>query len=396
MTLALALLWHGAVASAATVAVLVFDGYGVAFSDAQTAAQGVRDAFLEEGALDPLSGSDIADGVSKGQDDALRAARELVSEGRRLFTAGDASGALAPLLEAIRLHDTAFSDVGRRSELADATFLLGLCLQKAGQSDEARARFAEAAALVPAYAKERGTRMSSDAAALLASAEETVAKGPRRARPWDEVGRIGEALGVDYVVTGWVAADGGVSTRMYADGGQLVAEVTATLEETPPLPVDAAYNDVARRLAEAGAGPMAAAVPPVETPEELPDPEADPGPLPDLDEEDVEAAVATRPTRAARPSPRTTSSPRATPPPRTSSSPRTTVTRETKPRVSDAGGMRYAEAPITQRWWFWAGAVGIASGGAFGIWYALLDPPVEYVEEPDAWTLTVTVPPPAE
>lgn len=371
--LALALL---SAASAATVAVLDFDGYGVAFSDAQTAAQGVRDAFLEGGVLDPLSGSDIADGVSKGQDDALRTARELVAEGRRLYTAGDAAGALSPLIEAVRLHDTAFSDVGRRTELADATFLLGLCFQKAGQSGEARIRFAEAAALVPAYAKERGTRMSADAAKLLAAAEDAYAKGPRKARPADEVGRIAEALNVDYVITGWVAADGSLSARMYS-GGDLISEATGNLEETPPLPVDAAYNDVVRRLAEGGASAPIAVEPVVEA---EPDPELDPGPAPEF-EEDEEPAVVTRSTRA--------TASRAT-------APRSSVSRESKPRTTEAGGMRYAEGPITQRWWFWAGAVGVASGGAFGIWYALLDPPVEYVEEPDGWTVTVTVPPAPE
>ncbi|MES2643060.1 MAG: hypothetical protein V4850_26495 [Myxococcota bacterium] len=365
----LALLWQ--TASAATVAVLDFDGYGLSFSDAQTAAQGVRDAFLEEGALDPLSGSDIADGVSKGQDDALRTARELVSEGRRLYTAGDAAGALSPLLEAIRLHNSAYSDVGRRSELADATFLLGLCLLKTGQAGEARTRFAEAAGLVPAYAKERGTRMSSDAAALLASAEDSFAKGPRGTRPDDEVGRIAEQLGVDYVVTGWVAADGAVSARMYA-GDRLVSEVKANLEESPPLPVDAAYNEIARSLAADGTAAPAVVVAPLPEPE--PDPELDLGPPPEFDEE--EDTVAARPARTPR-----------------TSAPRTTVTRASKPSgKSEAGGMRYAEGPITQRWWFWTGAVAVAGGGAFGIWYALLDPPVEYVEEPDGWTVTVTVP----
>ncbi|MFN7144515.1 MAG: hypothetical protein ACK4YP_12125, partial [Myxococcota bacterium] len=206
----MALLLAG-IASAATVAVVDFDGYGVSFSDAQTATQGVRDAFLEAGVLDPLSGSDIADGVSKGQDDALRRARDLVSEGRRLYTTGDAAAAVGPLEDAIGLHEGALSDVGRRPELADAVFLHGLALLKTGDATDAKLRFAEAAALVPHYAKERGTRMSSEAAGLLAAAEDALAKGPRKARPADEVGRIAEALDVDYVVTGWVSADGALS-----------------------------------------------------------------------------------------------------------------------------------------------------------------------------------------
>ncbi len=371
----LALCWLGGVASAATVAVLDFDGYGLSFSDAQTVAQGVRDAFLEEGALDPLSGSDIADGVSKGQDDALRRARELVSEGRRLYSAGDASGALSPLHEAIRLHDGAFSDVGRRPELADATFLLGLCFESLGQGAEAKLRFAEAASLVPSYAKERGTRMSSSAAALLAAAEDTNAKGPRRTRPEDEVGRIAASLAVDYVVTGWVSADGAVSARMYA-GGQLVSEVKAALEETPPLPVDAAYNEIVRQLAEGGSSAPAVVAEPeadleVDAEVEDLDPEAlaeaDPGPPPDFGEDD--AARAPGRSATARPAGGT--------------------------RIKASGPMRY-KRPLHEQWWFWTGAVAVAGGGAFGIWYAATPPPVEYVEEPDGWTVTVQVPPAAE
>ena len=363
-------------ASAATVAVLDFDGYGLSFSDAQTVTQGVRDAFLEGGTLDPLSGSDIADGVSKGDDDTLRRARELVSEGRRLYTAGDSTGALAPLAEAIRLHDAAFSDVGRRPELADATFLRGLCLLKAGQASEAKAAFAAAAALVPGYAKERGTRMSSDAAGLLSAAEGTVAKGTRAARDPGEVGRIGEILAVDYVVTGWVSAGGEISARMYASG-ELVSEVKVVLEETPPLPVDGAYTALVRDLAVGSAGaPVAVAA---AVAEEEPDPEAladeeDPGPPPDFDEGDDAPAARARPAKA-------------------SGTAKVTTTRATTTKIKDSGTMRYAEGPLVQRWYFWAGAVAVAGGGAFGIWAAVQPTPVEYVEEPDSWGVTVTLPP---
>jgi len=357
------------IASAATVAVLDFESYGLSFSDAQTVTQGVRDAFLEGGTLDPLSGSDIADGVSKGADDTLRQARELVSEGRRLYTAGDPSAALAPLAEAIRLHDTAFSDVGRRPELADATFLRGLCLLKAGQASAAKTAFAAAAALVPGYAKERGTRMSADAASLLAAAEDTVAKGTRATRDPGEVARIGEILAVDYVVTGWVSGGGEVSARMYASG-ELVSEVRVVLEETPPLPVDGAYTALARDLGVGSAGPpvaIAAAEEP--DPEPLSD-EEDPGPPPDFDEEDAPAAKA-----------------------RSTGTAKVTTSRPAKAKIKDSGTMRYAEGPLVQRWYFWAGAVAVAGGGAFGIWAAVQPAPVEYVEEPDRWGVSVTLPP---
>jgi hypothetical protein len=37
--------------------------------------------------------------------------------------------------------------------------------------------------------------------------------------------------------------------------------------------------------------------------------------------------------------------------------------------------------------------VAVAGGGAFGIWAAVQPAPIEYVEEPDSWGVTVTLPP---
>jgi hypothetical protein len=357
------------IASAATVAVLDFDGYGVSFTDASTATQGVRDAFLEGGTLDPLSGSDIADGVSRGQDDALRRARDRVAEARRLYAAGDAAGALAPLAEAIELHEGAFSDVGRRPELADATFLYAQCLLKAGRTTDARAHISAAAALVPDYARERGTRMSSEAAAMLASAEEALAKGPKRARTAGEIGRIAESLSVDYVVTGWVSVDGTVSARLYA-GDALVAEARTTLEERPPSPIDPAYAALVARLGEGGA-----ARPEPDPSDALPEDERealDADEIVDLDEPDARTSGGRDPTVRA-----------------TSGRP----TKTTEKVQIRGGGPIVAPRPVVERWWFWTGAIAVAGGGAFGLWYALTPPPVEYREEPDSWSVTVTTPP---
>lgn len=353
------------IASAATVAVLDFDGYGVAFSDAQVATQGVRDAFLEGGRLDPLSGSDIADGVSKGQDAALARARDLVAEARRLHAAGDASGAIGPLAEALGLHEAALSDVGRRPELADATFLYGACLLKIGRSSDARARFAEAAALVPSYARERGTRMSTEAAGMLAAAEDTLAKGPRKARPVAEIARIGEALSVDYVVTGWVTGDGALAARLYA-GDTLLAEAKTMLEERPPQAVDGAYSALVQRLVEDGlSAPVVAEATEAIDPEEEAalDEEVE---LPDFGEGDEGDEGGDRSARAEEPA------------------------RSGKVKITTKGAIR-TKTPLVERWWFWTAIVGAAGGGTFGLWYALTPPPTVYEEESDGWTVTVPV-----
>lgn len=348
------------IASAATVAVLDFDGYGVAFSDAQVATQGVRDAFLEGGRLDPLSGSDIADGVSKGQDAALARARELVAEARRLHAAGDASGAVGPLAEALGLHDAALSDVGRRPELADATFLHGACLLKLGRSSDAGARFAEAAALVPSYAKERGTRMSTEAAGMLAAAEAGLAKGPRKLRSSDEVARIAEALSVDYVVTGWVSGDGVLSARLHA-GDALLAEAKTMLEERPPQAIDGAYAALVARLVEDGlSAPVEAEPAEALEPEEQAALEAETE-LPDFGEGEPGGEDA---------------------------APVDARARSGKVKITTKGAIR-SRTPLVERWWFWTAIVGAAGGGTFGLWYALTPPPTVYEEEPDGWTVTV-------
>ena len=84
-------------ALAASVAVLELDGRGVRREDVETATQGVRDAFLEDGRLDPLSGSDIADGVSGGHDGELRRARELAAQARAAHDGGDPARAIPAL-----------------------------------------------------------------------------------------------------------------------------------------------------------------------------------------------------------------------------------------------------------------------------------------------------------
>lgn len=372
-------------ASAASVAVLDFDGYGVAFSDAQVATQGLRDAFLAEGLLDPLSGSDIADGAAKGQDAALRRARERVAEGRRRYDAGDVAGALPALTEAVALHDKAFSDVGRRPELADAHYLAGLCLLKADRAADARVQFVEAAFLHPGYATERATRPPAAAVDALRTAEDGLVRSPRRVRPAAEVQAIGEALAVDFVVTGTVEADGRVRTRLYA-GSRLLGEATAQLQQLPALPVDDAYGTVARELAgAAGALPvaeieLAPSVPLFDleedgAPDGGDDRAGDREPRARADERDPDRDDDVR-----RPTAQAT----------------TRATARTQGSAASRGASPSGAVPtdrnrtaVTDTWWFWTGAFFVVTGGAGAIGYALWEPEPEVVEDPDTWSVGV-------
>lgn len=353
------MIWLFGVASAATVAVIDFDGYGVSFEDAQTATQGVRDAFLEGGALDPLSGSDIADGVAKGADADLRHARELVAEARGRYRSGDASGALTLLTEALEMHRRALSDVGRRPELADAHYLLGLCLIKVGRASDARAHMVEATWLFPRYAKDRASDVPAAAAEMLAAAE--AARTPRRARTTDQVATIAAGLAVDFVVTGSIEADGRVRTRLYA-AERLVDEATATLSELPVLPIDDAYGVIARELAGAVGAAPEPVLGPVPAAAAISEEEAE-----DLDRE-----------ASGDPAPPTVVAEESGP-------------RTGKTRIRDAGAMRY-DHPVTETWWFWTAVVVVASGGGAALGVALYEPPVETVVVPDTWSVSVAVP----
>ncbi|MFZ5476251.1 MAG: hypothetical protein ACOZNI_05695 [Myxococcota bacterium] len=333
------------VATAASVAVLDFDGYGVSRDDALAASQALRDRFLAEGLLDPLSGSDIAGGVSRGEDAALRRARELVASARSKLDAGDVAGAIGALAEGISLHERAWSDVGRRSELADAHWLYAQALLRGGRSAEARAHATEACFLHPRYGRDRATNLTSAQADLLRTAEDTLAKGPRRVRPSAEIAEIAASLEVDFVVTGFVEHDGQVHTRLYA-GARLLGEAVATLDQLPPLADDPAWADVALELAGAAGA----------APEEGGEDEDLDEALEDLDDiGDLDA-----------PAPR--AEPARAPPAR-----------------------RPPGERVTDQWWFWTGAFFAAGGVGALVGYAVWEPGTEVVEEPDVWTVRVEV-----
>ena len=350
-----------AAAAAATVAVLDFDGYGVPHPDAQTLTEQVRDAFLAEGLLDPLSGSDIADLAARGQESTLRKAREALAQGRARLAASDPPGAVAALRQAVELHRAARSDVGRRSEIADAWWLLGLALLRAGLDADADAAFAGAAQQYPGYVERRASEKPADAVARFARAEAALDAGAPRAPEADDIGRLGAAMSTDYVVTGFVRADGKVKARIWQDG-VVVGEGAVTLATMPPDVVDPAYADLARALAGAAAGDAPAAEPPsdlVEATEPVPEP-LEP------------AASEAGPQGAALDTPKPSIS-------------RPSTIKGTKPAPR-------ADGAVTDRWWFWTVLAALTTGAGVGIGVALYEPAPIVEELPDAWALTVEVP----
>lgn len=385
------------IASAASVAVLDFDAYAVPHEDAQFVAEQVRDTFLAERWLDPMSSTDLAETTVRGHEAELAEARENVAAGRARWQAGDAAGAAARWERAVALHYAARSDIARRAELADAAWSLAMALDGAGDPDGARVALETVARMFPGYDQ---TRASERPPALVETFR--AAEAARlRAEPtrWAEaaLAELEDTLGVDYVITGSVRSDGRLTARIY-DAGALLYESSAMLTTSPPALFDPAYEAVAGELAAAvGAraetsDPRAAQEEDEATKEDeaRDDDEAQEDDAPERDD----TVVVGRPEeREPVERPRTSDTPRRmetdAPPRAASSSPKGAQVGAPSPRAAPRPD---TEPAVTERWWFWAllFSATVGAGAAVAGWMYEPRPTVE--EVPDAYTVTVVAP----
>lgn len=213
-------------AHAATVAVVDFQAWGVGHDDAEFATEGVRSALLNAGVLDSLPGSDISDGVSASTESELRAARAHAAEARRLYLSGDFEGAVTAASQAVEEHATALSDVGRRPELADAWYTLGVANVKLQRNIEASEAFLHVGALYPGYLEERASNPPAAAKPLLAAAQREAGRSQLRA---DEIAQVRSLLHVDWIVTGAVTEEGELVVQIWgpasSDGVRVYADL---------------------------------------------------------------------------------------------------------------------------------------------------------------------------
>lgn len=202
-----------AAAFAASIAVVDLEG-PLPHEVTVAASEALREAFLTDGRLSSVSGLDIADGVSAQDEAALREGRDAAAEARRLWLGGDPEAALPRAEAAVSAHVQALSHVGRRAELADAWFLVGVCNAELGATSEAQAAFSRVLTLVPDYAQTRATRVGGVALEALSSArpdgwvlEEAV------------LARVRARLGVDWVLSGRLNEDGELTLMLTGEGG---------------------------------------------------------------------------------------------------------------------------------------------------------------------------------
>jgi hypothetical protein len=376
---------------AGSIAVLDFDGVGVPGPQAALATDALRDALFVEAAQDAIAGSDIAARIDARDPSALESARAAFSAGRARLAAGDPAGAAERLEESVRQHDAALSHLVRRGEAADARWSLALAYLRAGRTDDAGRVLAQVAAVWPGYATTRAADKPPAAIAGLKRAEEQIRTAPRTPLPVEVLRDVEAGARADVVVTGTVLADGTVLLSAW-DDGTLVGEASTTLS----LPVSAAdpqWAGLARDVAAAIAAPMTSTAARTDADDRTErdlesiappdrDADADRDTLREETERPPEAEEDLDSPREERPRTR---------------EPRARATRESdapkRPRIRGADGPPN-RTPIGERWWVWTGALVVVGGGVAATVVALQEPPPVVTTLPDAWTLTVAVPPP--
>ena len=363
-------------ASASTpVAVLDFDAYGAGWDDAQLVAQGLRDGFLEGGRFDPIASYEIAERLAAGHEDALRRARQMLTDARRQLDAGKNTEALRMLSEVLSLHELAGSRFGRRSELADAHYYLAVGLQKSGRSTDAVQHLVEVLYLYPGYDATRARSPSGSIKTLFGRARTQIASDPPRTLPPDEMQRVADRLGVAFVVAGWIDASNRATVRLYGQN-KVLAEEGLSVGTPIAQPGDVVYADFAASLSvtlESHASQLGLSGPsPFEQEsksisgdaplafDELPTIDAEAAEIQEESTEEASTSRKARKTRVRKTRVRTSKS-------------------KKKVKVRGAGGAVRYDRPLTQRWWFWTASAVVVGGGGYYLYTVLSDP----LEEPE-------------
>ena len=339
----------GLPALGAELAVLDLDGYGLPYDDVLLVTQGLRDAVLEEGSFYPLDEFEIADRLSEGHQSELEEAREEVAEGRRALELGSAGYALMQLSDALRLHETVGSPIGRRPELADAYYFTGVALLRSGRSREAAEHFLETERLFSSYLDTRAPAPSASIRSAYERAVAALADADRSFPPTAELQAIADRLRVDALIVGWIDDEAAIQARLI-QAGKVAGEVRTTSISGVPYPGDPVFAEIITELYSdidvsaplpASSSPSAESAP-TEPPIFAAMPEFD-EPV-DADEDPyAEPEVVEVPAQEA---------------------PKRTFMRKNQMgKIKSSGRIRYSDGPITSKWWFWTAAGALVVGG---------------------------------
>ncbi len=357
-------------AAASTVAVFDLDGIGVSHDTTQNITQGLRDGFLEQGRLDPLTGYQIGELLASGQEDRISQARELMAHARQQIDSGNIDAALNSLSQAMEIHEAAYSWVARKPELADVHYFTALALIRWGRTDNALAHLVQAFSLYPGYGQDRAVSPPAALQKLFVRAEQQVRNTDQSAQLQDHVDRICDLLGTDYLVLGTVEAGRTVELELLRRG-ELLNEVSEPLPELPIYPGDEFFLDLVEQLLNGlsivgtiGTSPSPVAQQPVQS-------ESSFHALPELEQPEETQEQTTVPVVTSR-----------------------TGTNRSRKRIgkikATGGAIRYHQ-PIYRRWWFWTGVGVLATGGGVAVYVIYQDNYQEPESSPASDSYSVVV-----
>lgn len=343
-------------ALAGELAVLDLDGFGLPYGDVQLVTQGIRDAVMEDGTFYPVDEFEISDRLSAGQDDELDEARRKFAEGRRALELGNAGYALQQLSDAIRLHESVGSQIGRRPEMADSHYFTGVSLLMVGRSYEAEKHFLQTEHLYSNYLSTRAPTPSYQVTTAYDRATSGVMSADRPFPTTESLQAILERLNVDALIVGWIDNKDIIKTRMIQHG-KVVGEGEHLAISGTPYPGDPVFGEIVTELFSNAEKPRTRTAPPVTTTtnsggfnepvfdepdfgSDLPDWEVDP------DEDPYADDVVTEPVE-----------------PEERAERGTRLRKNQMGKIKSSGRIRYNNGPITKKWWFWTATGAVVVGG---------------------------------
>ncbi len=228
-------------------------------------SRGVAAALDAEGRLRPVVDNELEARLTEDHVDRLGEARDALSEGRRLLTAGDPAFAVVFLEESVAAYGDAGGSYAHRQEQADAWFALARAFSDLGDVGQAAQALSRALTLVPDHLQASADAYDPTISALAADVTTTLTVLPASHLSPAAAQEIARKVDAPYLVEGVVGRDGALQLTVYASGASLHT-VSRPGPLTPGRIGDPYYAGIADELAAACFGqpiPEVAVVRPV-------------------------------------------------------------------------------------------------------------------------------------
>lgn len=204
-------------------------------------SRNLRETFLLEGRCPMLDEREMYS-ILDGQDGTtqLRQARVLLSDGKKLFRAGQFDAAMARLNEARSLHRSLYSELSRADEMADVLFFQGMAQLRLQKPEAAQMSFVQMFLLDPTFDVERVPERTPVDNEVLEGARRLERAAPLRGISSSFAHDIARRLDVSHLLVGVVDGrsaeeGGGASVKIVVQGTEKNQVVTTLVFELESL-----------------------------------------------------------------------------------------------------------------------------------------------------------------